>query len=101
MDETGPYLSSCPDTREKLLVSLDVDQRQGPEKRKVLGPEKPSSLGRCESSDDESFLEQEKTKKAGTSKERFKKHRSKDKSRDKEKKKEKKRREEKRHKRHK
>lgn len=99
MDETGPYLSSCPeDTGEKQLMSLDRDRREAAEKRIVLGPEKPSLFGRCESSDDESLVEQKKTKKAGSSKQRSKKHKLKHKSNDKENKKRKKRREEKRHK---
>ncbi|KAL3515415.1 hypothetical protein ACH5RR_022317 [Cinchona calisaya] len=100
MDETGPYLSSCADTGEKQLVSLDVNQREGSEKRKFVGPEKPFSLGHSESSDVECFLKQKKTKKAGSSKQASEKHRSKDKSRNKEKKRKRKTREEKRRKHH-
>ncbi|XP_027106107.1 uncharacterized protein [Coffea arabica] len=97
MDETGPYLSSCPeDTGDKQLMSLDGYQREVAVKSKVLGPEKPSLLGHCESSDDDSFLEQKKTKKASPSKQHSKKHKLKHK--DKENKKREKRREEKRHK---
>lgn len=97
MDETGPYLSSCPeDTEEKQLMALDGYRREVAVKPKVLGPEKPSLLGRCESSDDESFLEQKKTKKAGSSKQHSKKHKLKPK--DKENKRRKKRGEERRHK---
>lgn len=68
-------------------MPLDVDYREVPEKRVVLGPEKPSSLWHCESSDDESYVELKKTMISGSRKQCSRKHRSKDKSRDKEKKK--------------
>ncbi|KAL3538752.1 hypothetical protein ACH5RR_002118 [Cinchona calisaya] len=88
MDETGPYLLSCEDAGERQLVLPEVEQREGSEKRLVLGPEKPSSLWFSESSEESSLLEEQKnTKKAGSSKQCSRKHRSKDKSRDKEKKK--------------
>ncbi|KAK6158258.1 hypothetical protein DH2020_005572 [Rehmannia glutinosa] len=50
MDETGPYLPSCPDSKRNMSESTDE------EKKKVsvlLGPEKPYYLKSSESSDDE------------------------------------------------
>lgn len=67
-------------------MPLDVDYREGPEKRVVLGPEKPSSLWDCESSDDELSVEH-KTMRSGSRKQCSRKHRSEDKSREKENKK--------------
>ncbi|KAA8536944.1 hypothetical protein F0562_029422 [Nyssa sinensis] len=99
MDETGPYLPSCPESKGKLLESPDVGVREGWESL-VLGPEKPSSLKYRESSKGESSRDRQKPSKkvgSGSSGKRHSgKHRSKEKSRDK-----KKRREEKRGKRHK
>ncbi|CAI9104191.1 OLC1v1002820C2 [Oldenlandia corymbosa var. corymbosa] len=90
MDETGPYLPSNPDAKGKQLTSLDVDRREGPEKRVVLGPEKPSSFWRSDASEDESSLDHRKTASPRSRKPCSRKHKSKEKSRDKEKKKKKK-----------
>ena len=96
MDETGPYLPPSPDSLEKQFTCSDIGGHERWERR-VLGPEKPSSLKPCESSEKKSL--QDKRKKAenvGPSKRHSRKHKSKDKSSDK-----KKNREEKRRKRHK
>lgn len=96
MDEAGPYLPPVPHSKEKLLESPDEGENERWERRVILGPEKPSSLKPCDSSEEESF--QDKRKKAdrvASSKRHSRKHKSKEKSRDKKKKK---KREEKRHK---
>ncbi|CAK9145010.1 unnamed protein product [Ilex paraguariensis] len=90
MDETGPYLPSCPDSKGKQLASPDVGFREGWERRCVVGPEKPSSLKSFESSDseDKSFhYTRKKAKNVCSSKHHSRKHKSKEKSRDKKKKK--------------
>lgn len=96
MDEAGPYLPPVPHSKEKLLESPDEGENERWERRVILGPEKPSSLKPCDSSEEESF--QDKRKKAdrvASSKRHSRKHKAKEKSRDKKKKK---KREEKRHK---
>lgn len=86
MDETGPYLPPCPDSREEeLSTSADVWKRHA-----VYGPEKPSSLKTYDSSEEELHEEKRKKRKkvhSGSSdKQHSRKHRSKDKSKDKKKK---------------
>ncbi|KAA8544999.1 hypothetical protein F0562_019784 [Nyssa sinensis] len=90
MDETGPYLPPCTDSKGMPLEIRDVGIREDWKDLAVLGPEKPSSLKSCEYSEEESpHCRQNKPKKgSGTSsKQHSRKHRSKDKSRDKRKKK--------------
>uniref|UniRef100_A0A5B6Z9B1 Uncharacterized protein n=1 Tax=Davidia involucrata TaxID=16924 RepID=A0A5B6Z9B1_DAVIN len=101
MDETGPYLPPCPNSKGKLLESSGVGVREYWENLAVLVPEKPSSLKYCESSKGESPHDRLKKSKSSGSlgKQHSSKHRSKEKSRDKKKKK--KREEEKRRKHHK
>lgn len=80
MDETGSYLPS----------HSNVDYSERPQRRAVLGPEKPYSLLSSDSSeDDDSSPELRKRKRKGSSKHCSRKHRSEDRSRDKEKKKKK------------
>lgn len=85
MDETGPYLPPCADSREELSTIPDVTKRHV-----VYGPEKPSSLKLHESSDEELHEEKRKRRKkvhSGSSdKQHSRKHRSKDKSKEKKKK---------------
>ncbi|CAA0806753.1 Unknown protein [Striga hermonthica] len=92
MDETGPYLPSCPDS------ITSVSENATEEKKKVLlGPLKPHHLKSIESSDDDESDEDRRRKaRRGSDKGHSKKHKSKDKSRDKKKKK----RKEKKHKYH-
>ncbi|XP_074272774.1 uncharacterized protein LOC141596491 [Silene latifolia] len=91
MDETGPYLPPLPESEDQLCTNsyyVDNDRPQ----RVYLGPERPSSSKRYESSDTESEEEQKRSKKGssgGSKKRHSKKHKSKD--RDKKKKKEKRR----------
>ncbi|KAL0356964.1 UNVERIFIED_CONTAM: hypothetical protein Scaly_1382100 [Sesamum calycinum] len=84
MDETGPYLPSCPDTSREIAESPDEEPRKA---QVLLGPEKPYSLKSSESSDDESDKEKKRKSKACSSKRHSRKHKSKEKSRDKKKKK--------------
>ncbi|XP_059431714.1 uncharacterized protein LOC132165248 [Corylus avellana] len=85
MDETGPYLPPCPDSREELSTSPDVWKRH-----MVYGPEKPSSLKTYDSSEEELHKEKQKKRKkvrsVSSDKQHSRKHRSKDKSMDKKKK---------------
>ncbi|CAA2963744.1 nucleolar 58-like [Olea europaea subsp. europaea] len=77
MDETGPYLPTSPNSKQKQSGCPDEELRK---KRILIGPEKPFSL----KSDDESS--QDKKKKAkmlGSSKRHSKKYTSKEKSKDK------------------
>lgn len=88
MDETGPYLSSSPDSKRILSKSLDEELGK---RRVLLGPEKPVSLKYIESSDDESLRSKKrKAKKMDLSKDHSKKHKSREELRDKSKKKKKK-----------
>ncbi|KAI7979240.1 hypothetical protein LOK49_Contig435G00001 [Camellia lanceoleosa] len=92
MDETGPFLPSCADSKGKQLASPDVGGNERWKHRVVLGPQKPSSLRSCESSEEESFRDKrKKAKKMDSSKHHSRKHKSKEKSRDKKKKREEKR----------
>ncbi|KAK9286279.1 hypothetical protein L1049_014669 [Liquidambar formosana] len=88
MDETGPYLP--PDPKEKLSTSPDVRVREEWERR-ILGPEKPSFLKSCESSEEEDKRKKAKKVKkvhsGSLNKLHSRKHGSKEKSRDKKKKK--------------
>ncbi|XP_057493645.1 uncharacterized protein LOC130779111 [Actinidia eriantha] len=96
MDETGPYLPPSPDSLQKQFTCSDIGVHERGERR-VLGPEKPSSLKPCESSEKESLQDKrKKAEKVDPSKHHSRKHKSKAKSSDK-----KKNREEKRRKRHK
>ncbi|PIN00177.1 hypothetical protein CDL12_27321 [Handroanthus impetiginosus] len=98
MDETGPFLPSCQDSKSNVESS---DEEEPKKPRVLLGPEKPYSLNSSESSDDESHKDRRKKKKKKTkidsSKQHSKKHKSKEKSKDKKKK----RREDKKRKHHK
>ncbi|KAI8027010.1 hypothetical protein LOK49_LG02G03265 [Camellia lanceoleosa] len=90
MDETGPFLPSCPDSKGKQLASPDVGGNERWKHRVVLGPQKPSSLRSCESSEEESLRDKrKKAKKMDLSKHHSRKHKSKskEKSRDKKQKK--------------
>ncbi|KAJ9175038.1 hypothetical protein P3X46_013625 [Hevea brasiliensis] len=83
MDETGPYLLPCTESKEKPSTSLDLREH-----RVVLGPEKPSSVKSYESSEEE--LDEDRRKKAKKAQSRSsdkhsKKHRKKERSRDKKK----------------
>lgn len=85
MDETGPYLSSSPDS--KRILSKSPDEELG-KRRALLGPEKPVSLKNIESSDDKSLRSKKrKAKKMGLSKHHSKKHKSREELKDKRKKK--------------
>lgn len=95
MDETGPYLPPSPDSNEKLSVGSDVWQHR------VLGPEKPSSLRTCASSDEESDKDQRKKTKMEHSDRSSKKHSKKHKSKQKKHRHKKKRKEGKKSKHHK
>lgn len=87
MDETGPYLSSSPDS--KRILSKSPDEELG-KRRVLLGPEKPVSLKYIESSDDESLRSKKrKAKKMDLSKDHSKKHKSREELKDKSKKKKK------------
>ncbi|XP_011088020.1 arginine/serine-rich coiled-coil protein 2 isoform X1 [Sesamum indicum] len=88
MDETGPYLPSCPDTSRDIAESPDEEPKKA---RVLLGPKKPYSLKSSESSDDESDKEKKRKSKACSSKRHSRKHKSKEKSRDKKKKRKEKR----------
>ncbi|XP_059445228.1 uncharacterized protein LOC132177037 isoform X2 [Corylus avellana] len=81
MDETGPYLPPCPDSREELSTSPDVWKRHV-----VYGPEKPSSLKTCDSSEEELYEEKRKKRKkvrpGSSDKQHSRKHRAKDKYKD-------------------
>lgn len=88
MDETGPYLPSCPDTSRDIAESPDEEPKKA---RVLLGPKKPYSLKSSESSDDESDNEKKRKSKACSSKRHSRKHKSKEKSRDKKKKRKEKR----------
>jgi hypothetical protein len=86
MDETGPYLPPCPDSREELSTSPDVRKRHV-----VYGPEKPSSLKTCDSSSKEELHEEKRKKRKkvrsrSSDKQHSRKHRSKDESKGKKKK---------------
>ncbi|KAL0384354.1 UNVERIFIED_CONTAM: hypothetical protein Sradi_2829700 [Sesamum radiatum] len=83
MDETGPYLPSCPDASTEITESPHEEPKKA---RVLLGPEKAYSLKSIESSDDESDKEKKKKSKACSSKRHSRKHKSKEKSRDKKKK---------------
>ncbi|KAL7236217.1 hypothetical protein ACSBR1_019472 [Camellia fascicularis] len=98
MDETGPFLPSCPDSKGKQLASPDVGGNERWKHRVVLGPQKPSSLRSCESSEEDKW---KKAKKMDSSKHHSRKHKSKSKSKEKSRDKKKKKREEKRCKHHK
>ncbi|KAB5541204.1 hypothetical protein DKX38_014178 [Salix brachista] len=82
MDDTGPYLAPCPDSEEKLSRNSDAKRQ-----RVVFGPEKPSRLQSCESSEEE--LDKDRLKKEmkvcskSLDKKHSRKHRSKERSRDK------------------
>ncbi|KAL7236199.1 hypothetical protein ACSBR1_019455 [Camellia fascicularis] len=100
MNEAGPYLPSCPDSKGKQLASSDVGGNERWKHPVLLVPQKPSSLRSCESSEEESLHDKRKrATKVDSSKQHSRKHKSKskEKSRDKKKKK----REEKRCKHHK
>ncbi|KAK6119859.1 hypothetical protein DH2020_046406 [Rehmannia glutinosa] len=88
MDETGPYLPSCPDSKRNMSESTDEEKKKA---SVLLGPKKPYYLKSSESSDDESRQYKKRKAKRGS-----RKHKSKEKSRDK-----KKRRKEKKNKHHK
>ncbi|XP_058191241.1 uncharacterized protein LOC131308340 [Rhododendron vialii] len=95
MDEAGPYLPPGPHSKEKQLASPDEERNERWKRRVVLGPEKPSSLKPCDSSEEESLQnKRKKAERVSSSKRHSRKHKSEEKSRDKKKKK----REEKRHK---
>ncbi|KAK6163582.1 hypothetical protein DH2020_000446 [Rehmannia glutinosa] len=51
MDETGPYLPSCPDSKRNMSESTDEEKKKA---SVLLGPKKPYYLKSSESSDDES-----------------------------------------------
>ncbi|GER42116.1 phytochrome interacting factor 3-like 2 [Striga asiatica] len=82
MDETGPYLPSCPVSKPSFSES-SIEEK----KKVLLGPLKPHQLKSVESSDDESDEDRRRKAKRGSDKGHSKKHKSKDKSRDKKKKK--------------
>ncbi|KAI3445848.1 hypothetical protein Pfo_002513 [Paulownia fortunei] len=79
MDETGPYLPSCPDSERSVSESADEELKKP---RVLLGPDKPYSFNSSESSDDESRRDKKKKAKIGSSKRHSRKHKSKEKSRD-------------------
>ncbi|KAL6494625.1 hypothetical protein OROGR_031425 [Orobanche gracilis] len=84
MDETGPYLPSCPDSKTNMSGST------GGEKKKasvLLGPRKPYYLKTSELSDDELSQDMKRKAKRRSCKQHSKKHKSKEKSRDTKKKK--------------
>ncbi|KAK6163555.1 hypothetical protein DH2020_000419 [Rehmannia glutinosa] len=93
MDETGPYLPSCPDSKRNMSESTDEEKKKA---SVLLGPKKPYYLKSSESSDDESRQYKKRKAKRGSSERHSRKHKSKEKSRDK-----KKRRKEKKNKHHK
>ncbi|KAF5961495.1 hypothetical protein HYC85_002704 [Camellia sinensis] len=76
MDETGPFLPSCPDSKGKQLASPDVRGNERWKHPVVLGPQKPSSLRSCESSEED---KRKKAKKMDSSKHHSRKHKSKSK----------------------
>ncbi|KDP35907.1 hypothetical protein JCGZ_09879 [Jatropha curcas] len=83
MDETGPYLPSSPESKEKPSTSLALREH-----RIILGPERPLSLISYDPSEEE--LDRDRQKKAKkvhsrSSDKHSKKHRTKEKSRDKKK----------------
>lgn len=88
MDETGPYLPRASESPDGVATDYLKDERQ---RQAMLGPEKPSSLKRCESSDESSDDDDRKRSKKSSSerpkKKHSKRHKSKEKSRDKKKKK--------------
>ncbi|KAK4438032.1 hypothetical protein Salat_0137300 [Sesamum alatum] len=84
MDETGPYLPTCPDASGEIPESPDEEPKKA---RVLLGPEKPYSLKSSESSSDDEFHREKKRKsKTCSSKRHSRKDKSKEKSRDKKKK---------------
>ncbi|GFQ07461.1 hypothetical protein PHJA_002890200 [Phtheirospermum japonicum] len=83
MDETGPYLPSCPDS--KTNVSESTEKKKA---RVLLGPEKPYYLKSSESSDDEeedTRRDKKRKAKRSSSKRHSKIHKSEEKSREKKK----------------
>ncbi|KAL2942406.1 Uncharacterized protein RDABS01_030756 [Bienertia sinuspersici] len=82
MDETGPYLPHESGSRDGATDYI-TDERQ---RKAMLGPEKPSSWKRCESSDessdDDDRRRSKKTKSGRSKKKHSKKHKPKEKSRD-------------------
>lgn len=91
MDETGPYLPTSPEATDECMKEEGRYHRD----RAVVGPEKPSSWKRKESSDESSDEDTQKRSKAASGGSKKKKHSknpsSKGKSRDKRKKKKEKR----------
>ncbi|THG14966.1 hypothetical protein TEA_018975 [Camellia sinensis var. sinensis] len=84
------YAREDEDSKGKQLASPDVGGNERWKHHVVLGPQKPSSLRSCESSDEESLHDKrKKAKKVDKSKQHSRKHKSKskEKSRDKKKKK--------------
>lgn len=96
MDETGPYLPPCPDSKGNQLAIPDVAAREEWEHHANLRVEKPSRLKSSNSFEDKSFEDKHKKKKASSSKHN-RKHKTKEKSKDKKRN----RKEERRHKQHK
>ncbi|GMN52441.1 hypothetical protein TIFTF001_021610 [Ficus carica] len=85
MDETGPYLPHCSDSKEESRSSDIV------ERHVAYCPEKPSSLKRSESSEEESDDERRKKKRKkdhfkSSKKQHSERHKSKSKTKDKKKK---------------
>ncbi|KAK6119903.1 hypothetical protein DH2020_046350 [Rehmannia glutinosa] len=64
MDETGPYLPSCPDSKRNISESTDEEKKKA---SVLLGPEKPYYLKSSESSDDESRQYKKRKAKRGSS----------------------------------
>ncbi|KAK6916264.1 hypothetical protein RJ641_019125 [Dillenia turbinata] len=89
MDETGPYLPDVSDTVEKYASSSDKFRESW--EHRVLGPEKPTHLKSCDSSDEdlhEDIPKKHKSTRPGSSnKHHSSKHRSRGKGKDKKKKK--------------
>ncbi|KAL6498902.1 hypothetical protein OROHE_026409 [Orobanche hederae] len=79
MDEPGPYLPSCPDSRTNMSGSTDEKKKKA---SVLLGPQKPYYLKTSESSDDESSQDMKRKAKKSSCKRHSKKHKSKEKSRD-------------------
>ena len=91
MDETGPYLPPCLDSKAQQLASHYCGGREEQEHRFLLGPEKPSFLRSWGFSEEESLQDkQKKAEKVGLGKRHSSKHISKQKPRDMKKKKKKK-----------